>query len=164
MNVATDTCILVNLLRVNRLDLLALLPPYVFCTPPEVIAEIEYQDQRQAIEQAIQQGWLQLMRLEDPIELETYAKANELLGSGESACWALAVRRNWVLATDDSKGAKWKKVISAPGIQLLNTPGIILLAIRAGLLTVQQADEIKATLEQSRFKMAFRSFADLSTE
>ena len=133
----------------------------MFCTPPEVIEEIEYQDQRQVVEEAIQQGWLQVTKLEDPTELETYAKAKELLGSGESACWALAVRRNWVLATDDSKGAKWEKVISAPGIQVLNTPGIIMLAIRAGALTVQQADAIKMTLEKNRFKMAFRSFGDV---
>lgn len=161
MNVATDTCILLNLLRVNRLDLLALLPPYIFCAPPEVIAEVEYPDQRQAVEDAIQRKWLHITRLEDPTELETYTKANELLGSGESACLALAIRRNWVLATDDTKGAKWRKMISVPGIQVLNTPGIILLAIRVGQLTVEQADAIKATLEQYRFKMGFDSFREL---
>jgi hypothetical protein len=42
----------------------------------------------------------------------------------------LAQGRNWILGADGSKGAKWKKVISAPGIQVLNTPGLILLAIR----------------------------------
>ncbi len=33
--------------------------------------------------------------------------------------------------------------ISAPGIQIFNTPGIIPLAVRKGVLTIQQADEIK---------------------
>jgi hypothetical protein len=73
----------------------------------------------------------------------------------------LAEKRSWVLGTDDSKGAKWKKVISAPGIQILNTPGIILLAIRMGVLTIQQADEIKDILERNRFHMGFASFGDL---
>ena len=83
------------------------------------------------------------------------------LGKRESACIALAERRGWVLATDDSKGAKWKKVIAAPGIQILNTPGIILLAIRKGVLTIQQADEIKDALEKNKFKMGFNSLGEL---
>src|SRR5216683_1940900 len=161
MNVATDTCVLINLLRVNRLDLLGALPPYVFHVPPEVVEEIDYPDQQQAVQTAIQQGWIQQTRLEDPLELQTFARATAQLGKGESACIALAEKRSWVLGTDDSKGAKWKKVISAPGIQILNTPGIILLAVRKGVLTIQQADEIKVSLENNRFRMGFRSFADL---
>ena len=54
-----------------------------------------------------------------------------------------------------------EKVISAPGIQILNTPGIILLAVRKGVLTIQKADEIKVDLENNRFRMGFRSFGDL---
>ncbi|HZB89644.1 MAG TPA: AAA family ATPase [Terracidiphilus sp.] len=95
---------------------------------------------------------------------QVFTRANEQLGSGESACLALAEIRNWILGTDDSKGVKWKKVISAPGIQVLNTPGIILLAIRQGVLTVKQADEIKALLETNRFRMGFASFQDLVNE
>jgi hypothetical protein len=37
------------------------------------------------------------------------------------------------------------------------------LGIRAGLLTVEEADQDKAVLEQHRFKMAFESFRDLVT-
>jgi hypothetical protein len=72
--------------------------------------------------------------------------------------------RNWILGTDDSKGAKWKKVISAAGIQVLNTPGILLLAIRQKVLTVERADEIKTLLEANRFRMGFASFRDLVNE
>jgi predicted nucleic acid-binding protein len=161
MNVATDTCIVINLLRVNRLDLLGALGPYVFHVPREVVEEIEYPDQQQAVQMAIQQGWIHQTRLEDPLELQTFVRATAQLGKGESACIALAETRNWVLGTDDSKGAKWKKVISVPGIQILNTPGIILLAIRKGAITIQQADEIKKTLEENRFRMGFSSFQDL---
>jgi predicted nucleic acid-binding protein len=161
MDVATDTCIAINLLRVGRLDILGALPDYSFHMPAEVIAEIEDPDQQQIIREAVRQGWIREAKLEDPAELQTFALANAQLGRGESACIALAETRGWILATDDSKGAKWKKVISAPGIQLLNTPGIILLAIRKGVLTVQQADEIKDALEKNKFKMGFNSFEDL---
>jgi predicted nucleic acid-binding protein len=161
MNVATDTCILINLMRVNRLDLLGALPQYVFYVPPEVTEEIEHPDQQRALQEAIRQGWIRQTRLEDPMELQSFAQATAQLGKGESACIALAEKRNWVLGTDDSKGAKWKKVISALGIQILNTPGIILLAVRKEVLTIQQADEIKDALQQNRFQMGFSSFGDL---
>ncbi len=115
-------------------------------------------------QQALDRGWIQETRLEEVLELQIFTRANEQLGSGESACIALAEARNWVLGTDDSKGTKWKRVISAPGIRILNTPGILLLAIRQKVLTVQQADEIKTVLEENRFRMGFNSFQDLVNE
>ena len=41
---------------------------------------------------------------------------------------------------------------------LLNTPGILIEAIREGMLTVSRADAIKNTLAQNRFVMPFASF------
>jgi len=161
MNVSTDTCILINLLRVHRLDLLGVLRPYVFCVPPEALHEITYPEQQTELKEALDRGWIQETRLEGVAELQVFVKANEQLGRGESACLALAEARGWILGTDDSKGAKWKNVISAPGIKVLNTPGILLLAIRQGILTVQEADQIKATLEANRFRMGFASFQEL---
>jgi len=38
------------------------------------------------------------------------------------------------------------------------------LAIRQGVLTVEQADEIKTLLEAKRFRMGFASFRDLVNE
>jgi predicted nucleic acid-binding protein len=164
MNVSTDACILINFLRVHRLDLLGALPPYIFLVPAEVLKEITYPDQMSELKVALDRGWIKETRLEEVLELQIFTRANEQLGSGESACIALAEARNWILGTDDSKGAKWKKVISAPGIRVLNTPGILLVAIRQKALTVQQADEIKAILEENRFRMGFDSFQDLVSE
>ncbi|MGA7316346.1 MAG: hypothetical protein WBX22_20510 [Silvibacterium sp.] len=140
------------------------MPPYVFFVPTEALGEITYPDQQRELTEALDRGWIQAARLDSIDELQVFAKANQQLGSGESACLALAEGRNWILGTDDSKGAKWKKVISAPGIKVLNTPGILLLAIRQGVLTVKQADEIKASLEVNRFRMGFASFQDLMTD
>lgn len=44
------------------------------------------------------------------------------------------------------------KMISGAAFAIINTPGILLTAIRAGALTVTAADEIKTKLEQRRFK------------
>ena len=45
--------------------------------------------------------------------------------------------------------------------RIINTPGVYVLFIRAGLLSVEEADEAKAILEQHRFRIALVSFRDL---
>jgi predicted nucleic acid-binding protein len=161
MDVATDTCILINLTVVGRLDLLKLVPPYIFHAASEVLNEIEDLDQRTAVDQAVAAGYLDEVKLDQPGELGLYVGFNATLGKGESACLALGKARGWVIATGESKDPKWKKVISGAGFSIINSPGILLAAIRAGALTVAAADEIKAKLEQRRFKMKFDSFASL---
>jgi hypothetical protein len=46
--------------------------------------------------------------------------------------------------------------------RIINTPGLFLMAIRAGILSVEQADEAKEILERHRFRMRFRSFRELT--
>ena len=43
----------------------------------------------------------------------------------------------------------------------MTTPGIYVLAIRSGLLTIEEADADKAKLEAYRFAMNFSSFRDV---
>src|ERR1700733_10307786 len=161
MDVATDTCVLINLAVVVPPDLLKVVPPYIFHVPTEALDEIEDLDQRAAVDHAIAAGHLDEVKLDQPGELGLYVTLNATLGKGESACLALGNARGWAIATDESKDPKWKKVISGAGFAIINTPGILLAAIRAGALTVVDADEIKARLEQRRFKMKFDSFASL---
>ncbi|HYQ83644.1 MAG TPA: hypothetical protein VEP28_06525, partial [Rubrobacter sp.] len=47
-----------------------------------------------------------------------------------------------------------------PG-RVLNTPGLFVLAIRGGLMTIEEADAAKLVLERHRFRMRFSSFRDL---
>ena len=45
--------------------------------------------------------------------------------------------------------------------RLIETADLFVQAIRAGLITVEEADLDKATLEGYRFKLTFKSFRDL---
>jgi NAD(P)-dependent dehydrogenase (short-subunit alcohol dehydrogenase family) len=45
--------------------------------------------------------------------------------------------------------------------RILTTPGLYVLAIRGGVVSVEEADGDKVTLEACRFKMDFASFRDL---
>jgi predicted nucleic acid-binding protein len=161
MDVATDTCVLINLVAVGRLDLLKTIPPFLFHAAIEVVDEIEDLDQKAAVEQAIAAGHFDKVKLDRPGELELFVNFNAMLGKGESACLALAKARGWAIATDESKDSRWKKVIAGGSFAIINTPGILLAAIRAGALTIEAADQIKMKLEQRRFKMKFDSFRSL---
>src|SRR6266576_3738860 len=57
-------------------------------------------------------------------------------------------------------GGSAEKLPQRPS-KLINTPGILLKAIRQGSLYVQAADLIKVELEANRFKMSFKSFREL---
>jgi predicted nucleic acid-binding protein len=129
--------------------------------PGKSWAKIEDPDQRTAVDRAIAAGHLDEVKLDQPGKLGLYASFNATLGKSESARLALAKARGWAIATDESKDPRWKKVISGAGSAIINTPGILLAAIRAGAFTVATANEIKTKLEQRRFKMKFDSFASL---
>lgn len=46
--------------------------------------------------------------------------------------------------------------------RIVNTAGLIVMAIRANLMTVEEADHAKAILERHRFRMPFGSFRDVT--
>jgi uncharacterized protein involved in tellurium resistance len=56
------------------------------------------------------------------------------------------------------RGKEWEG-INRP--ELLSAPDLIVTFIREGILTVDQADEVKAVLERNRFKIKVQSFLDL---
>jgi len=157
----TDTNILINLIHIGRLDLLGKLPPYSFVVPEEVVKEVREPQQAQALHTAISSGLLLEVQLADPAELKVYADLIQILGSGEAACLSLAQCRHWLIASDEKKRFRRETLARLGTGRLLNTPGILTLAITGGVLTVEDADQAKAVLELHRFIMSFRSFRDV---
>jgi hypothetical protein len=90
-----------------------------------------------------------------------YAELIQILGSGEAACLSLAECRQWFIASDEMKKFRRETLARLGTGRLLNTPGILTLAITRSILTVEDADSAKAVLEQRRFIMNFRSFRDV---
>jgi predicted nucleic acid-binding protein len=83
------------------------------------------------------------------------------LGIGEAACLALAECRDWLIASDEKKKFYREAVARLGQHRIINTPGILLKAIRVNILTVEEADNAKTLLEQRRFTMRFASFREL---
>jgi len=158
--IAVDANVLINLIHVEALHLLGELKEIDFVVVDEVIEEITRPEQAASLADAISAGWVRRARLEGTAVLEIFAELIAVLGKGESATLAWAACENVSIACDDRRVRREADARLGIG-RILTTPGILLLAIRAGLLTVGEADGMKAALEANRFRMAFGSFSEL---
>lgn len=159
--VVADANILINLCHASLLSLLERLPGYEFVVPAEVDAEITDAEQRRQVDELLASGMVKREALVSPAELTIYAELRAIMGSGEAACIAVAECRRMYLACDEKRAFLREARARVGESRLLTTPGIFVLAIRAGLLTIDAADAAKQVLEQRRFKMRFASFADV---
>jgi predicted nucleic acid-binding protein len=160
--IVADANVLINLIHVGQLALLGALPGYEFIVPHDVVSEITEVQQRATLEAALAAGHLRQESITDPQELAGYAELRAIMGRGEAACLALAESRGWLIASDEKRPLR-REVDSriGPG-RLITTPGLFILAIRAGVLTIEEADCAKNLLEQRRFRMSFHSFRDVA--
>lgn len=111
MQVVLDTSVLLNFLRVGRLDRLVGLPGYEFLVTDHVRGEVTDPAHAGTLQEALQGGRLIEVRVDDPAELAVFAQlaALRVLGVGECAALALAVHRGLQIAIDD-KAARKKAV------------------------------------------------------
>lgn len=158
--VISDTCILINFLRVGRLDLLCRHKSYRIVITEHIRAEITDAQQAEEIEAAIAAGEIEEITVTDVAELALFAALSAVLGRGEAAALAVAVNRNWVIATDEGRRTRREIENRLGKGHLITTPGLLLKSIQNGDLTVAEADAIKAQLAAHRFIMNFASFAD----
>jgi predicted nucleic acid-binding protein len=156
--VVSDTNVLVNLMHVSRLDFCGRLLSHRFVVPEEVVEEILVPEQKTALQQAIKTDSIGLEPVTTVEALALFGALRERFGRGESAALALAATRRWLLACDEKR--RFLKIAEEHlGVEtVLRTEHVFELAIKAGLLTVEEADADKATLETHRYKMSFDSF------
>ena len=161
--VIIDANVLINFIKIDRLNILQQLQMYSFFLSSEVYDEISYPKQRLVLDQALNEGWLKKTEITDPNELRSYAQYRRQMGNGEAACLAIAICRQWTMACDERKKKLiFREVQRTLGEDyMLNTLGLLLKALREGILTVSGADAIKDALAEDRFIMKFASFQDL---
>ncbi|HET9211192.1 MAG TPA: hypothetical protein VFR03_12375 [Thermoanaerobaculia bacterium] len=159
--VLVDTNVLLNFALVERLDLLDALSDLDFRAPAEVMAEIIKQPERSRVEASIRSGQVGETSLTEVAELVLFSELRQIMGMGEAACLAMAVsQRAWIASDEKRVFRREAEARLGPG-RILNTPGLLLLGIRRGLLTVEEADGLKVVLEAKKFRMKFESFRDL---
>jgi predicted nucleic acid-binding protein len=159
--VVTDANVLINLIHVGRLRLLGALPGYVFVVTPEVVAEVAVPEQSRVLAGEIADQHIGVQPFSGTAELTIFAELVRTVGRGEASCLSTAEVRGWYVASDE-RGKFLRLAEERLGARrILNTVGIFVLAIRTGLITVDDADRDKLVLEAHRFKMRFSSFRDL---
>ena len=84
------------------------------------------------------------------------------MGSGEAACLAMAETRGWLIAPDEKRRFRREVIARLGEGRLVTTAGLFVIAIRAGAISVEEADHVKEVLERHRFRIAFRSFRELA--
>ena len=157
----TDANVLINLIHVDALAMVASLQDYEFVIVDAVIAEITDPQQAAVLQTAFAQNYLQRESLTELDALALFAQLVQVMGRGEAASLALAGGKDWYLACDEKRVFRRKAIEILGEDRLITTPGIIVLCIRQGLITIDEADRLKAILETKRFKMTFGSFREV---
>ena len=134
--IVTDANVLINLIQVDRLDLLGALPGLGFIVPYEVESEVVVPAQSQALAGAIGAGHLRQHTFTTTKELQLYAEYVQVLGTGEAACMAMAEVHGWSIAAPSDERGKFLKLVRLRlGAQrILNTPVDSYLKIRESAL------------------------------
>jgi predicted nucleic acid-binding protein len=159
--VVSDANVMINLIHVARLDLCARLPGLEFVVPDHVRDEITGANQRSMLDRAVAEGHLSIASITDPDGIALFAELTRRLGRGESACLVLAVKEGWTVASDEKRRFRREAANLVGNDRIIGTPDIYMAAIRAGLLTIDEADADKEELEKQRFKMPFGSFREV---
>ena len=162
--VVADTSVLINFLKLDRIDLIAR-HPFSFLVTNHVSDEVtrHYASQRSRLKAALEAGILREHSVADEQDVALFGKLSKDLGSGESSAIAFASHRGYALAIDDGKAIKIARKVSKD-LKIFRTEDLLHSMIQENLINTQEADALKQELEiRHRFKMSFRSFADVKS-
>lgn len=166
--VVADTSVLINFLRIDRVDLIGA-HPASFITTDNVAAEIAdtYPDQQARYAAALTAAHISEQRIDNQTELELFLRlaVRGRLGAGERSAIAVALNRKCALAIDDTRAIQ--KAIAEAGIAgnpvtIVRTQDIVVELIRKRVISIQAADKILVDWATNhRFKLKIASFKDV---
>lgn len=162
--VVTETSVLINFLRIDRMDLLAG-HSHAFIVTDHVADEVsdQYPEQQQRFEAAVEAGALSQERVTSRAEIALFGtlSASGRLGAGECSAIAVAVHRRHMLAIDDRRATIQARRADRT-LRILTTQDLLVSMIGEGLLDIVQADSIKDELAaRHRFRLKLASFRDV---
>ena len=161
--VVADTSVLINFLRIDRMDLLAG-HSHAFIVTDHVADEVsdQYPEQQQRFEATVEAGALSQESVTSRAEIALFGtlSASGRLGAGECSAIAVAVHRRHMLAIDDRRAAIQARRADRT-LRILTTQDLMVSMIGEGLLDIVEADRIKDELaERHRFRLKLASFRD----
>lgn len=149
--VVSDTTVLIALSRIGKLELLEKLWGTV--AVPEAVYQEAINDLpgSREIADAMEAGWLQVRKVEsqDTVRL---LQAGGLKGRGECECIVLAREIGAkAILTDDKKA---RKTALACGVERAGTLGLLVQAVKEGVLTRQEALAALEALVKTNFRVS----------
>ena len=161
--VVTDASVLVNFLRIDRMDLIAG-HSHEFTVTDHVADEVSdrYPDQQQRFASAVDAGALSQQSVTRPEEIALFGtlSASERLGAGECSAIAVAIHRRHILAIDDRRATIQARRADRT-LRFLTTRDLVVSMIGEGLLDIVEADSIKDEwAARHRFRLRLESFRD----
>lgn len=145
-DVATDTSLLLNFLRIDRTDILGALPGFRFCVLNHVIGEVTQEPHATRLQAALAKSHIVEFELTDLDAIANYDDLRQNLGDGEAATIAAAAHDQWVIGMDEKGRAKREAIARVGERKLLNTPGVLVHAVHVELLTLTAAEQIRLDL------------------
>ena len=160
----TDTSVLVNFLRIDRMELLGGLP-YRFLVTDHAASELTdfYPEQVERYEAALAIGYVEACTVTDEAALDIFGRltGTTRLGVGESATIAHAIVTGAGVAIDDRRAINEAKRI-AEGLAIIRTADLMVRLIKRAMLTVEEADAIKDDWAANhRFRIPVASFSEM---
>lgn len=147
--VIVDASVLINFLRIDRMDLIGAHPAFFIATD-KVADEISYPDQKSRYETALSSGHLVQQKIDDSVEVEQFLslhrKYGRYLGLGELSVIAVALNRNCSLAIDDNRAVR--DALEKIGLndrpdRIIRTQDIMVELIKRNILTLEEAESIR---------------------
>ena len=151
---------LISFLKIDRFDILESLCRTLLCTD-HVCNEVLQFRQRNRLEALFEAGQIREVALSDPMHLAEYARLTEEspLGPGEASSLLYAAYHGCKLVITDKKGIREAK---RRGVTCITTEEVVVTAIRAGILTLIEADNLIETWKaMDEFPVTVTSFASL---
>ncbi len=171
MLLIADTSVLINFLALDAMHLIGRHRPPCAVTE-HVIGEVTnlYPEQQERLNAAIAAGHLVgVISVTDPGEVELFGRLQQpsgRLGVGESSAIAVAIKRGYALAMDDRRAVRDAKTLAASvgaTLDVWGTHDVVVRLIRAGQLSVQQADVLLVSWRtQHRFHLRIGSFSEIA--
>lgn len=160
----TDTSVLVNFLRIDRMELLGALPCR-FIVTDHAAGELTdfYPEQVERYQAALAAGHVEACTVTDEAALDIFGRltGTTRLGVGESATIAHAMVTGAGVAIDDRRAINEAQRI-AEGLVIVRTADLMVRMIELAMLTLAEADAIKDDwAANNRFRIPVVSFDEM---
>ena len=159
-----DASVLINFLRIDRMDLIAG-HSHDFVITDHVAVEItsRYPDQQQRLASAIDAGAITQESITNPREIALFGMLSRprRLGAGECSAIAMAVSRRHILAIDDRRAVVQARRASQT-LRIFDTQDLVISMIGENLLDITEADSIRNEWDlRHRFRLKIQSFREV---